>query len=74
VIFRAEGFGIVSTGGRFTLGYVNAEYALLPVGDCRIVIWLDGDARPQALDAVRGLGEPVCFAGPGAPLETEEGD
>jgi hypothetical protein len=66
ILFRAQGVGIVTTGDRFTLGYVDADYAVLPLGDCRIVIWMDAGMKAQALDAVRNMGDQVCLAGPGA--------
>ena len=74
VLFKARGLGIVSTGGRFTLGYVDADYAMLPVGDCRIVIWMDKGMAVQALDAVRDMGDQICLAGPGATDITNEGE
>ncbi len=74
ILFQAKGLGVVTAGNRVTLGYVNADYALLPVGDCRIVIWIDKDMKVQALDAVRDLGDRVCLAGPGAAEISNKGE
>lgn len=73
VLFQAKGVGIVTTGDRFTLGYVNADYAVLPIGDCRIVVWIGQNGRVQALDALRDLGDSICLVGPGALERGEKG-
>ena len=71
-IVRLEGLGLVSQNGAMTLGYASAEYAILPTGGCRIVVWLDKETVPPAfLDDLAGKDETLCLAGPGVHSQGE---
>ncbi len=72
-IVDLEGFGLVSQNGGLTLGYARSNHAILPTGDCRIVVWLDRDTPPPAfLDELAAKGDTVCLAGPGISKLGEE--
>lgn len=65
-IIQSSGLGINSRDGALSIGYFSADTAVLPVDDCRIVVWLDNEPSPAALAQLKALGGSVCTLGPGA--------
>ena len=65
-IIQTDGLGISSREGALSIGYFSAEVAVLPIDDCRIVVWLDKDATSTVREELKALGDSVCVVGPGA--------
>lgn len=65
-MIQTTGFGAISRDGGLTIGYFNADAALLPTGDCRIVVWLDENQPHEVVDKLKALGDSLCSVGPGA--------
>jgi len=66
MVVQTDGIGVISHGGAVTVGYHSSNQATLPADDCRIVVWLDEKTKPEDLDILTKLKEPVCRIGPGA--------
>ena len=65
-VIQSQGLGLTVRDGAVTLGYFSADMAVLPIDDCRIVIWFDEDASPQSISAMIGEADGICTLGPGA--------
>ncbi len=39
---------------------------MLPLNDCRIVVWVDENTPPELLEMITAKGESICLIGPGA--------
>ncbi len=65
-IIQTEGFGVISRDGSMTIGYFSSDMAVLPLNDCRIVVWLDEDTSLEMLSEITARGEQVCAIGSGA--------
>ena len=68
-IIQSEGLGVMLRDGGITFGYFSSDIALLPIDDCRIVVWLDENTSPELLLKVSEIGDSVCSLGPGAQLQ-----
>ena len=65
-IVDLRGIGLVGQNGGMTLGYVSSSTAVLPVGDCRIVVWVDQTVAAQTgLAALLEDRPDICAVGPG---------
>jgi len=65
-VIQTKGFGVNFRDGATTIGYFSSDMAVLPLEDCRIVVWLDEDTSLEILSEITARGEPVCAIGPGA--------
>ena len=66
-IIDLQGIGLIGHNGGLTLGYLAASTAVLPTGDCRVVIWIDDtETAPAALADLLGGTSDLCAVGPGA--------
>lgn len=74
-IIDLQGIGLIAQSGAMTLGHLSSSMAMLPAGDCRIVLWLEDTTAPPA--SLAGLldGTPeLCAVGPGTDRPTHGGD
>lgn len=66
-IVDLQGIGLVGQNGGMTLGYLSASMAVLPKGDCRVVVWVEqASAAPTTLAALLDGRPDICAVGPGA--------
>ena len=65
VLLDADGTGLITVSGQVVLGHHRINAAILPVEDCRIVVWL---TSPEDAAALRQLiGDPGSICTIGAP-------
>ncbi|WPZ33110.1 hypothetical protein T8K17_17925 [Thalassobaculum sp. OXR-137] len=70
-IVELRGVGLIGQNGGITLGYLSSTMAVLPVDDCRIVVWIDPDTLldgtlPAPLRNLLATRPDVCAVGPAA--------
>lgn len=64
-IVDLEGIGLVGQNGGMTLGYASSSTALLPMEDCRVVVWVEqATSAPTALATLLDGRPEICDVGP----------
>lgn len=65
-IVDLEGIGLVGQNGSMTLGYASSSTALLPMDDCRVVVWVEqATSAPTTLATLLDGRPEICDVGPG---------
>lgn len=65
-MIQAEGLGIFIRDDAMSIGYFSSDLVMLPLNDCRIVVWVDENTPPELLEMITAKGESICLIGPGA--------
>jgi hypothetical protein len=65
-MIQAEGMGIFIRDDAMSIGYFSSDLVMLPLNDCRIVVWVDENTTPELLEIISAQGESICLIGPGA--------
>ncbi len=73
-IVQSSGLGIGAYDGSLSIGYFDLDAAVLPLDDCRIVVWLEANPSAAALAQLDALGGQVCTLGPGAQISKGGGN
>lgn len=63
-VIEVETFGLGLFNGEMTLGYRSSRLAILPLEDCRIVVWVDETTSTDAVrELVDQMGDDACIVG-----------
>ena len=65
-MIESDGIGIFIRDGAMSIGYFSSDLVMLPLNDCRIVVWVDENTPPELLEMIPAKGESICLIGPGA--------
>lgn len=65
-IVEIDGFGVTTLNGAAVIGYHSSNMAILPIDDCRVVVWVDRDADQDRIEDLLAGDSRFCDVGPGA--------
>ena len=71
VVVDSTGIGVINALEGLTVGYHNSSYAVLPGGDCRIVLWIRTDEQLKELNQLLRERADICVL-PAKPLTWEK--
>lgn len=65
-IVKIDGFGVTTLNGAAVIGYHSTNMAILPIDDCRVVVWIGRNADPNRMTDLLAGDSRLCDVGPGA--------
>jgi len=60
-IVEVEAFGLTTHAEGISLGYVSSDLVLLPMQDCRFVVWVDENTPVEAVKELAASHDDLCL-------------